>query len=154
MLKNPDAPYSPGKRGKNWLKKKPIMETLDLVVIGAEWGHGRRANLIGSYALACYDPDSGNYLPIGKVATGFTDEKLAELTELFSDLIVFESGTLIELRPEIVFEIAFEEIQKSTNYESGYALRFPRLVGVREDKAADEAETLERIRRIYESQRS
>lgn len=152
MLKNPDAPYTPGKRGKNWLKKKPIMETLDLAVIGAEWGYGRRANFIGSYALACYDPDSGRFLPIGKVATGITDEKLAELTELFSDLIVLESGTQIELRPEVVFEIAFEEIQKSPNYESGYALRFPRLVGVREDKSAEEAETLERIEQIYESQ--
>ncbi len=152
MLKNPDAPYSPGKRGKNWLKKKPIMETLDLVVIGAEWGYGRRANLIGSYALAAYEPESGRFLPIGKVATGITDEKLAELTVMFNDLIIMESGTQIEIRPEIVFEIAFEEIQKSSNYESGYALRFPRLVGVREDKSPEEAETIERISQIYKSQ--
>ncbi|KGK97897.1 DNA ligase [Methanococcoides methylutens] len=154
MIKNPNAPYSPGKRGKNWLKKKPIMETLDLVVIGAEWGYGRRANLIGSYALACFDPDAGTFLPIGKVATGFSDEQLAELTELLSDLIVVESGREIELKPEVVFEVAFEEIQKSTNYESGYALRFPRLVNVREDKSPEEAETLERIESIYLAQRS
>ncbi|UGV39855.1 ATP-dependent DNA ligase [Methanococcoides orientis] len=154
MIKNPKAPYSPGKRGKNWLKKKPIMETLDLVVIGAEWGYGRRANLIGSYALACFDPDAGTFLPIGKVATGFSDEQLAELTELLSDQIVVESGREIELKPEVVFEVAFEEIQKSTNYESGYALRFPRLVNVREDKSPEEAETLERIESIYLAQRS
>ncbi|MEL4305387.1 ATP-dependent DNA ligase [Methanococcoides sp. LMO-2] len=154
MIKNPDAPYSPGKRGKNWLKKKPIMETLDLVVVGAEWGYGRRANLIGSYALACFDPDAGDFLPIGKVATGFSDEQLAELTDLLSDLIVVESGREIELKPEVVFEVAFEEIQKSTNYESGYALRFPRLVNVRDDKSPEEAETLERIESIYLSQRS
>lgn len=153
MIKNPDAPYSPGKRGKNWLKKKPLMETLDLVVIGAEWGYGRRANMIGSYALACYNPEDGKFLPIGKVATGITDEQLAELTELFSDLIIFESGRSIELKPEVVFEIAFEEIQKSPNYGSGYALRFPRLVGVREDKSPEEAETIERIEHIYRSQR-
>ncbi|WP_135612876.1 ATP-dependent DNA ligase [Methanococcoides sp. AM1] len=154
MIKNPGAPYSPGKRGKNWLKKKPLMETLDLVVIGAEWGYGRRANLIGSYALACFDPDAGTFLPIGKVATGFSDEQLAELTELLSDQIVVESGREIELKPELVFEVAFEEIQKSTNYESGYALRFPRLVNVREDKSPEEAETLERIESIYLAQRS
>ncbi|SES68401.1 DNA ligase-1 [Methanococcoides vulcani] len=154
MLKNPNASYSPGKRGKNWLKKKPLMETLDLVVIGAEWGYGRRANLIGSYALACFDPDAGTFLPIGKVATGFSDEQLAELTELLSDQIVVESGREIELKPEVVFEVAFEEIQKSTNYKSGYALRFPRLVNVREDKSPEEAETLERIESIYLAQRT
>lgn len=154
MLKNPQAPYSPGKRGKNWLKKKPIMETLDLVVVGAEWGYGRRANLIGSYALACFDPDAGAFLPIGKVATGFSDEQLAELTEVFSDLIIGGSGRELEIKPEVVFEVAFEEIQKSTNYGSGYALRFPRLVNVREDKSPEEAETIERIENTYSSQRS
>ncbi|MCD4806664.1 MAG: ATP-dependent DNA ligase [Methanococcoides sp.] len=153
MLKNPEASYSPGKRGKNWLKKKPIMETLDLVVIGAEWGYGKRANLIGSYALACHDPEDGTFLPIGKVATGFSDEQLVELTEVFSELIVGESGREIELKPDVVFEIAFEEIQKSTNYGSGYALRFPRLVNVREDKSPEEAETIDRIESIYLSQR-
>ncbi|NOQ32579.1 MAG: ATP-dependent DNA ligase, partial [Methanosarcinales archaeon] len=84
MLKNPDSLYSPGKRGKNWLKVKPIMETLDLVVVGAAWGEGRRANLIGSYLLACYDTDTGEFLEIGRVGTGITDEQLAELTEMFS----------------------------------------------------------------------
>ncbi|ADI73787.1 DNA ligase I, ATP-dependent Dnl1 [Methanohalobium evestigatum Z-7303] len=154
MIKNPESPYSPGKRGKNWLKKKPIMETLDLVVIGGEWGYGRRANLIGSYAIACYDRDRGQYLPIGKVATGITDEKLEELTSLFSDLIVSEKGRKIEFKPEIVFEIGFEEIQKSNNYESGYALRFPRLVNVRDDKSPEESDTIERIEDIYLKQRS
>ena len=153
MIKNPNSLYSPGKRGKNWLKKKPIMETLDLVVIGGEWGQGRRTNFIGSYKLACYEPDTGRFLPIGNVGTGITDEKLAELTQLFSDLIVIESGREIELKPEVVFEIAFEEIQKSPNYESGYALRFPRLVNVRDDKSPEEAETLERVEGIYSAQR-
>ena len=153
MIKNPQSPYSPGKRGKNWLKKKPIMETLDLVVIGAEWGYGRRTNFMGSFNLACHDPDTGRFLPMGKVGTGINDEQLAELTETFSNLIVIESGMEIELKPEVVFEIAFEEIQKSTNYESGFALRFPRLVNVRDDKSPDEADTLQRIESIYSAQR-
>lgn len=153
MIKNPRSPYSPGKRGKNWLKKKPLMETLDLVVIGAEWGYGRRANYMGSYTLACHDPDTGRFLPIGKVGTGINDEQLAQLTGTFSDMIIIESGMEIELKPEVVFEIAFEEIQKSKNYESGFALRFPRLVNVRDDKSTDEADTLQRIESIYSAQR-
>ena len=153
MIKNPQSPYSPGKRGKNWLKKKPLMETLDLVVIGAEWGYGRRTNFMGSFNLACHDPDTGRFLPMGKVGTGINDGQLAELTETFSNLIVIESGMEIELKPEVVFEIAFEEIQKSTNYDSGFALRFPRLVNVRDDKSPDEADTLQRIESIYSAQR-
>ncbi|MDW7731679.1 MAG: ATP-dependent DNA ligase [Methanolobus sp.] len=153
MIKNPQSPYSPGKRGKNWLKKKPVMETLDLVVIGAEWGYGRRTSFLGSYALACHDPETGRFLPVGKVATGFSDEQLAELTALFSDLIIVESGKKVELKPEIIFEVAFEEIQKSTNYESGYALRFPRLVNVRDDKSLEDVETIGRLEGMYRLQR-
>ncbi|MBN2110779.1 MAG: ATP-dependent DNA ligase [Methanosarcinaceae archaeon] len=153
MIKNPQSPYSPGKRGRNWLKKKPLMETLDLAVVGAEWGYGRRTSFMGSYALACHDPETGRFLPVGKVATGFSDEQLAELTELFSDHIIMESGTKIELRPEIIFEIAFEEIQKSSNYESGYALRFPRLVNVRDDKSLEDVDTIGRLEEMYRMQR-
>ncbi len=153
MIKNPESPYSPGKRGKNWLKKKPVMETLDLVVIGAEWGYGRRTSFLGSYALACHDPETGRFLPVGKVATGISDEQLAELTELFKEHIISESGTIVEIRPHVLFEVAFEEIQKSTNYESGYALRFPRLVRVRDDKSLEEVDTLERLEDMYRTQR-
>jgi DNA ligase-1 len=153
MIKNPESPYSPGKRGKNWLKKKPVMETLDLVVIGAEWGYGRRTSFLGSYALACHDPDTGRFLPVGRVATGFSDEQLAELTELFSDLIVTESGTEVEIKPEVIFEVAFEEIQKSVNYDSGYALRFPRLVNIRSDKSIEDVETIGRLEEMYFVQR-
>jgi DNA ligase-1 len=153
MIKNPLSPYSPGKRGKNWLKKKPVMETLDLVVIGAEWGYGRRTSFMGSYALACHDPKTGSFLPVGKVATGFSDEQLSELTAIFSDLIVTQSGTKIELKPQVIFEVAFEEIQKSINYESGYALRFPRLVNIREDKSLEDVETIDRLEEMYRLQR-
>ncbi|MFA4935030.1 MAG: ATP-dependent DNA ligase, partial [Candidatus Methanoperedens sp.] len=134
MLKNPESFYTPGKRGKNWLKLKPIMETLDLVVIGGDWGEGRRASFFGSYLLACRDPDTDRFLSIGRVATGITDEKLEELTNLFKELVISESGTEVVFEPKIVFEVGFEEIQKSPNYDSGYALRFPRLVNVRSDK--------------------
>ncbi|MCK4811496.1 MAG: DNA ligase, partial [Methanosarcinales archaeon] len=148
MLKNPDSAYSPGKRGKNWLKIKPIMETLDLVVVGADWGEGRRANLIGSYMLACYDPETAEFLEIGRVGTGITDEQLSELTELFSQYIISEDGSAIELKPAVVFEIAYEEIQKSPHYASGYALRFPRLVRVRFDKTPEDADSVERVERL------
>ncbi len=127
---------------------KPIMETLDLVVVGADWGEGRRANLIGSYLLACYDTDTGEFLEIGRVGTGITDEQLAELTELFSQYVISEDGGAIELQPAVVFEIAYEEIQKSKHYASGYALRFPRLVRVRFDKTPEDADTVERVERL------
>ena len=153
MLKNPSSVYAPGKRGKNWLKVKPVMETLDLVVIGAKWGEGRRATFLGSYRLACHDPETGKLLDVGWVATGLTDESLAELTEMFKSLIIVQKGMELELKPAVIFEVAYEEIQRSPNYSSGYALRFPRLVAVRDDKSLDEADTLERIGALYKMQR-
>jgi len=152
MIKNPSSSYSPGKRGKNWLKKKPVMDTLDLVVIGGEWGAGKRKNKIGSYVLACYDDVRNVFLEIGRVGTGLSDELLDSLTEQFSDLIEAEDGVMIKVKPEVVFEIAFEEIQKSPNYPAGYALRFPRLVRVRDDKTTFEIDTIEKVGRMYQGQ--
>ncbi len=152
MLKNPKSPYIPGKRGKHWLKLKEVMETLDLVVIGGEWGEGRRSHLISSFELACRDPDTGKLLPIGKVGTGFTDEDLEELTRLFKPLKMYEDGKTIKFQPKIVFEVAYQEIQKSPKYESGYALRFPRFIRIREDKSPEEADTIERVEQLYKSQ--
>lgn len=154
MLKNPRSFYSPGKRGKNWLKLKPIMETLDLVVVGGEWGEGRRTKFIGSYLLACRDPYNEKFLPIGRVATGISDEKLEYLTKLFNEIIILEDGIHIDFEPKIVFEVAFEEIQKSPNYESGYALRFPRLVNVRIDKSIEDADSIERIEQLFIGQKT
>ena len=134
-----------GSRASIEFAGKPIMETLDLVVVGADWGEGRRANLIGSYLLACYDPDTSEFLEIGRVGTGITDEQLSELTNLFSQYIISEDGKTIELQPAVVFEIAYEEIQKSPHYASGYALRFPRLVRVRFDKTPEDADSVERV---------
>lgn len=153
MLKSPGSLYMPGKRGKNWLKLKPVMETLDLVVVGGEWGEGRRANFIGSYLLACRDPDSEKLLTIGRVATGITDEQLSDLTAIFKELVISESAKNIAFEPEVVFEVAFEEIQKSQNYESGYALRFPRLVNVRSDKSAQDSDSIERVEQLFIGQK-
>jgi DNA ligase-1 len=153
MIKNPKSAYTPGKRGKNWLKIKPVMETLDLAVIGAEWGEGRRSNFIGSYSLACRDVDTSGLLGIGRVGTGITDEQLAELTDLFKEFIISEIGKEIDIKPEVVFEIAYEEIQKSQNYESGFALRFPRLIRIRSDKSVEDVDSVQRVRELYGKQK-
>ncbi len=153
ILKNPSSVYAPGKRGKNWLKIKPVMETLDLVVIGAKWGEGRRASFLGSYRLGCRDFATGKLLDMGFVATGFSDESLAELTEMFRELILREKGMDVEIKPAVIFEVAYEELQKSPNYSSGYALRFPRMIAVRDDKSLEEADSLERVASLYREQR-
>ncbi|ELZ02602.1 ATP-dependent DNA ligase LigA [Natrialba asiatica] len=143
MLKNPESAYSPGRRGKNWRKRKPDVETLDCVVTGAEWGEGRRATYLGTFELSVRNGD--DLETVGKVATGITDEKLEELTELLDPHIAAEEGQDVELEPAVVFEVGYEEIQASPTYSSGYALRFPRFVGVRYDKGPEEADTLERV---------
>lgn len=147
MVKNPGSTYSPGRRGKNWLKIKPEPETIDAVVTGGEWGEGRRANLIGSYLLSVRS--DGDLETIGRVATGLTDEQLEELTERFRPLIEAEEGKEIVFQPGVVFEVGYEEIQESPSYTSGYALRFPRFLGVRDDKDVEDADSLERVRRLY-----
>ncbi|MFC5278999.1 ATP-dependent DNA ligase LigA [Halorubrum rubrum] len=149
MLKDPTSAYTPGDRGRDWLKRKPDVETLDAVVVGAEWGEGRRAELFGTFLLAVRDGDG--YEPIGKVATGLTDEELADLTERLEPHVVAESGTELRIRPEVVLEVGYEEIQTSPTYGSGYALRFPRFVGVREDKSAEDVDALERVARLAEN---
>ncbi|WP_299333871.1 ATP-dependent DNA ligase LigA [Haloplanus sp.] len=149
MLKNPGSAYTPGDRGQNWLKRKPDVETLDLVVTGAEWGEGRRANHLGSFLLSARVDDGGDaFATIGKVATGITDERLAELTERFDPLISSEEGSDVEIDPEVVLEVGYEEIQRSPTYESGYALRFPRFITVREDKSPRDADSLGRVERL------
>jgi len=152
MAKRLDSVYEPGNRGKKWLKIKPTMEDLDLVIIGAEWGEGRRAHLLGSFLVAAYDPNSGEFVPVGKVGSGFTDEDLVEFTKMLKPLIVKEEGKFVEIEPKIVIEVTYQEIQKSPKYRSGFALRFPRYVALREDKSPEEADTIERIAQLYELQ--
>lgn len=146
MLKNPESAYTPGNRGKNWLKRKPDIETLDVVVTGAEWGEGRRASLLGTFLLSVRTDDG--YEAIGKVATGITDETLTALHERLMAHVRSEDGVEVDIEPAVVFEVGYEEIQRSPTYSSGYALRFPRFVAVREDKGPDDADSLERVERL------
>ena len=146
MLKDPESRYSPGRRGKNWRKRKPDVETVDCVVTGAEWGEGRRATYLGTFELSIRDGDS--FQTVGNVATGITDEKLAELTDLLEPHVTAESGKNVEVEPAVVFEVGVEEIQRSPTYSSGYALRFPRFLGVRHDKGPGDADSIERVERL------
>jgi len=152
MVKVLDSPYTPGVRGRLWVKVKPGVETLDLAVVGAEWGEGRRAKMFGSFLLAVQD--QGRLLTVGKVATGITDEVLADLYALLKDSVIARSGKEVTLEPKVVFEVGYSEIQTSPNYESGYALRFPRFVQVREDKSVDETETLDTLAERYRQQKN
>lgn len=160
MVKDPQGAYKPGKRGKNWLKFKAQAETVDCVVVGAEWGEGERnlievetddgvekKRTIGAYMLAVRD-DDGDLKTVGKVGTGLTDQDKVELTEQFEDLITAENGKEITFSPEVVFEIGFEELQPSPSYSSGYGLRFPRFERVRDEKRVEDADTLDRLKDI------
>jgi len=153
MAKKLESDYFPGVRGKRWLKVKPLLDTLDLAVVGGFMGEGRRSELIGSYIVAAMDADTSELEPVGRVGTGMDDSTLMELTRLFDQLIVSRVGKEVVIQPKIVFEVGFEEVQRSTKYKCGYALRFPRFIRVREDKSVDQVDTLETIGRIYEMQR-
>ena len=151
MLKVLDAPYLPGNRGKLWVKIKPEVDTIDLAVTGAEWGEGKRAKMFGSFILACQD-ENGELLEISRVATGIDDAMLSTLYDLFKDRVVAEHGKTVSFEPDVVFEVGYAELQRSTNYPAGYALRFPRFVRLRDDKDAGEIETIESLHRRYSMQ--
>jgi len=150
MLKVPSSPYSPGQRGKNWIKIKPEVDTLDLAVVGAEWGEGKRAHVFGSFLVACQD--QGKLIPLSRVATGFSDEQLAEVYDLLKDSVTTKSGKEVAFEPTLIFEVGYSELQVSPTYEGGFALRFPRFVRIRDDKDISEIETLESIRDRYQRQ--
>lgn len=147
MLKRRESRYTPGVRGKDWVKIKPEADTLDLVVVGAEWGEGKRAHVFGSFLLAARDND--RLVPVSRVATGFSDEQLAWLFSSLKDDIIRSSGKMVWFEPKMVFEVGYSEIQKSPNYEGGYALRFPRFIEVREDKDIREGNTAEDVEERY-----
>ncbi|MBU1850709.1 MAG: ATP-dependent DNA ligase [Nanoarchaeota archaeon] len=157
MVKNIEGIYKPGSRVGTWIKVKSTMDTLDLVIVSAEWGEGKRSGWFTSFTLACID-DDGNLLEIGKVGTGVKEKaeeglSFGELTELLKPLIKTEKGREVTFKPEIVLEIQFEEIQKSPTYSSGYALRFPRVKTLREDRSPEDACTLDRIKEEFEAQK-
>nr|WP_320161877.1 ATP-dependent DNA ligase [uncultured Methanoregula sp.] len=147
MIKVPTSPYTPGQRGKNWIKIKPQVDTLDLAVIGAEWGEGKRAHVFGSFLVACQD--AGKLVPLSRVATGFSDEQLSEVYELLKESIIAKSGKEVTFEPSLVFEVGYAELQASQNYKGGFALRFPRFIRIRDDKDIDDIETIESIRERY-----
>lgn len=148
MIKDLTSHYEAGKRGRKWLKYKPIMEPLDLVITAAEWGDGKRAGLLGAFEVSVIDEETGKYLPVGKVGTGFTDEDLKDFTEMIKPLIRKQEGKRAEVEPRVIITVAYQEIQRSPKYRSGYALRFPRYVGLREDKS--EPDSLQRLMELYE----
>ena len=150
MLKVRDSPYTPGQRGKYWIKIKPVVDTLDLAVIGAEWGEGKRAHLFGSFLVACQD--QGNLIPLSRVATGFSDDQLAEVYDLVKEKVISAAGKEVRFEPEFVFEVGYSEIQVSPTYEGGFALRFPRFIRIRDDKDVTDIETLDGIRERYQRQ--
>ncbi len=147
MIKVPASPYSPGQRGKNWIKIKPDVDTLDLAVIGGEWGEGKRAHVFGSFLVACQD--QGKLIALSRVATGFSDEQLIEVYDLLKDRVIKKSGKEVSFEPDLVFEVGYAELQVSPTYEGGFALRFPRFIRIRDDKDITDVETLESIRERY-----
>jgi len=161
IVKNLEAKYQSGRRvAGGWLKVKPVMESLDLVITGATWGTGKRTGFLGSYILSCRDPDTGKFLECGMLGTGVKEKKtkeedvtLQDLTKLLKPNIEFEKGNEVKIKPKIVIEVAYEEIQKSPTYSSGFALRFPRFIRIRIDKGADEADTTQRIATLFEMQK-
>jgi DNA ligase-1 len=151
MLKDPDSGYTPGRRGLAWLKLKRPLDTLDVVVVGAEWGNGKRRGVLSDVTFGVPD-EKGELVTIGKAYTGLTDAEIAEMTALLLDITVEDHGHYRTVRPQIVLEVAFDAVQRSRRHRSGYALRFPRIARWRHDKAVDDIDTLERVAAIEESQ--
>ncbi len=152
FLKVPGSKYVFGRHVNGWYKIKPIMETLDLVIVAATWGEGKRSKWLSSYVLACRDPDTDEFLPCGMMGTGLTEEMFQTMTDTLEPMVTEEKGKNVKVRPKVVVEVAYQEIQKSPTYRAGYALRFPRLLKIREDKGPEEADTLERLEKLYKTQ--
>jgi DNA ligase-1 len=151
MIKDLQSSYTPGKRGKAWLKMKRELATLDVVVTAVEYGHGKRIGVLSDYTFAVWDGD--RLVNIGKAYSGLTDAEIASMTEWFLEHTVEDRGFLRVVEPKIVLEVAFNNMMRSERHESGYALRFPRIVRLRPDKSAQEADTIERVREVFEEQK-
>ncbi|MDW8040544.1 MAG: ATP-dependent DNA ligase [Nitrososphaerota archaeon] len=152
IAKKVDSDYVPGIRGKRWLKIKPILEPLDLVIVAAEYGYGRRREWLSDYHLAARDAETGEFLTVGKTFKGLTDMEIIEMTKRLKALAIKEEPRRVFVAPKIVVEVAYNEIQKSPKYKCGMALRFARITRIREDKAPEEADTIQRVKEIYKSQ--
>jgi DNA ligase-1 len=152
MIKDLNSPYTPGKRGKSWLKMKRELATLDVVVTAVEYGHGKRVGVLSDYTFAVWDRDKDKLVNIGKAYSGLTDVEIAEMTQWFLEHTIEDQGFRRVVEPKIVLEVAFNNMMQSERHESGYALRFPRIVRLRPDKSPEDADTIERGREVYERQ--
>src|SRR6266571_3077358 len=150
MIKDLDSVYTPGRRGRSWIKLKRELATLDVVVTAAEYGHGKRAGVLSDYTFAVRDGE--RLLNIGKAYSGLTDIEIAELTQWFLEHTIDDLGFVRMVEPRIVLEVAFNAVMRSGRHNSGFALRFPRILRIRSDKLAEDIDTLERVREIYERQ--
>jgi DNA ligase 1 len=148
MIKDPESFYFPGTRGMYWFKLKRELATLDVVVVAAELGHGKRNNVLSDYTFAVRDEISGELLPIGKAYSGLTDAEIADLTEHFKENTIANHGRYRTVRPNVVLEVAFNSIQLSTRHASGLALRFPRIKAIRQDKNVDSIDTIQYAREL------
>jgi DNA ligase-1 len=150
MVKDPLSSYTPGRRGLAWLKLKRPLATLDVVVTGVEWGHGKRKGVLSDYTFAVKDTGTGLLVNVGKAYTGLTDAEIAAMTKRFLELTIEDHGYVRLVRAEVVLEVAFDSIQHSNRHKSGYALRFPRIVRIRDDKPVEEIDTVERVAELYD----
>ena len=150
MVKALKGIYTPGSRGKLWLKVKKAI-TLDLVIIGAEWGYGRRHNWLSDYHLACWDRERKELLMVGKTFKGLTDEEFEEMTRRLLSLKVKEEKGIVYVKPEVVVEVAFSDVQRSSKYKCGYALRLARILRIRDDKKPEEADDISAIEKLYQA---
>jgi DNA ligase-1 len=147
VLKRRDAPYQPGRRGRWWVKWKPGLASLDVVVVAAEYGHGKRARVLSDYTFAVRAGD--DLVTIGKAYSGLTDAEIARLTAWFLEHTIRDLGRVRWVEPRIVLEVAFDRIMQSDRHTSGFALRFPRILRLREDKPPGEINTLDDVRTLY-----
>jgi DNA ligase-1 len=150
MVKDPISPYTPGRRGLAWLKLKRPLATLDVVVTAVEWGHGKRKGVLSDYTFAVKDTETERLVTVGKAYSGLTDAEIAEMTRRFLSITLEDRGWARIVKPEVVLEVAFDSIQHSKRHASGFALRFPRIVNIRDDKPVEEIDTLQRVEELYE----
>ncbi|HEY6534687.1 MAG TPA: ATP-dependent DNA ligase [Candidatus Nitrosocosmicus sp.] len=160
VIKDPASFYHPGKRGKHWIKLKEELDTIDVVVVMAEYGHGKKAGTLSDYTLAVVDTDTNdnenkdtdNLKIIGKAYSGLSDEEVEYMTNKMKSLILRDEGSRILVKPEVILEISFDTVQRSNRHNSGYALRFPRIKNIRYDKSIENIDSLDKVKEIYENQ--
>jgi DNA ligase-1 len=152
VAKKLDSHYTPGIRGKRWFKIKMSLEPLDLIIVAAEYGYGRRHKWLSDYYLAGRDSETGEFLVVGKTFKGLNDEEIREMTRRLKELEIIEEGRRVTVTPRIIVEVVYNEIQESPKYRCGMALRFARIARIRDDKIPEDVDTIQRIRKIYEKQ--